>query len=165
MRQAGLEGRGIEVVRILQDLVGVDHQAVVDVRPLPQPGQGECPVVGEIDPVAAHDLAGQAFSQDLIGKVFGAKPGEVVVGEGQRLDFVVAKVNQVKTDPLPQLAQLVEQQRDNFRGAVFNDVGFAARNAARAEVKPQVDYNRARTAIGLEAQSAAPASAPAGQKK
>lgn len=112
-----------------------------------------------------RDLAGQAFSQDLIGKVFGAKPGEVVVGEGQRLDFVVAKVNQVKTDPLPQLAQLVEQQRDNFRGAVFNDVGFAARNAARAEVKPQVDYNRARTAIGLEAQSAAPASAPAGQKK
>jgi peptidyl-prolyl cis-trans isomerase D len=101
----------------------------------------------------------QTFSSDLMGKVFAAKAGETVVGQDVKLGLVVAKVDKIATSTPHDLAVQVEAQRDGFRSVLFNDVSTAARNAARAEIKPKVDYDRARTAIGLEAQ------APAGGAK
>lgn len=108
-----------------------------------------------------RDQAGKAYSADLLNKVFSAKPGEVLVGEGAQLGFIVAKLDQVDPPAIRDLAFLVEGQQQNFRTQVFDDIGFASRNAVRNEIKPKTDYNRARTAIGLEALPASGA-APAG---
>jgi peptidyl-prolyl cis-trans isomerase D len=108
----------------------------------------------------------QQFSQDLLAKVFAAKPNDIVVAQDVRLGYVVAKLDKVVSGTPAELAPLVEQQQSNFRNALFQDVAQTARNAARDEIKPKVDYNRARTAIGLEAQAPAPAAKAApGQKK
>ena len=100
-----------------------------------------------------RDISTQTWSGDLLNRVFQAKPGEVVVGDDVQLGLVVAKMDKVASAPVDQLALTVEQQRDNFRNVLFEDITEAARAAARAEIKPKLDYNRARTAIGLEALS------------
>ncbi|HTI66775.1 MAG TPA: peptidyl-prolyl cis-trans isomerase [Caulobacteraceae bacterium] len=100
-----------------------------------------------------RDAAGKAYSNDLVSKIFQAKPGQVVVGQGNQLGYVVARLDRVVPPVAAELVPLMDQQAANFRNSVFDDVSEAARNAARAEVKPKVDYNRARTAIGLEAQA------------
>jgi len=106
----------------------------------------------------------QTFSQDLLGKVFAGKSGDLIVGEDVQLGLVVAKLDKIATAPTQQLALTVEQQRDNFRNLILQDVSEAAREAARLAVKPKVDYARARTAIGLEAQAPSKAPAPAAKK-
>ena len=114
-----------------------------------------------------REQAGKAYSADLMNKVFLAKPGDVVVGDASQLGFIVARLDKVNPPSPAELAPLIEQQRANFRNALFDDMGFAARNAARAEIKPRVDYARARTAIGLEAEAAPAAggkAAPAAKK-
>jgi hypothetical protein len=111
-----------------------------------------------------RDTQDKAYSPDLLNKVFSAKPGEVMVGEGAQLGFVVAKLDRVDPPAVRDMALLVEAQQQNFRSQVFNDIGFASQNAVRAEIKAKTDYNRARTAIGLEALPAAGAAAPAGDK-
>jgi peptidyl-prolyl cis-trans isomerase D len=103
--------------------------------------------------------AGKAFSNDFMQKIFTAKPGDVVVGENTTLGLVVGRLDKVGTGPVVELATQVEVQRDGFRNVVLNDISNGTKNAARAAIKPTVDYARARTALGLEAQ------APAGSKK
>lgn len=112
-----------------------------------------------------REQAGKEYSADLLNKVFTGKAGDVIIGEGTQLGFIVAKLDRIVTPPVSELAPLIEQQRDNFRNALFDDLGFAVRNAARAEIKPTVDYNKARTAIGLEALPATPAAGATKAKK
>lgn len=104
------------------------------------------------------------FSPELLQKVFAAKPNEVVVGHDVKLGYVVARLDKIDPGSPAELAPLVEQQQNNFRNALLQDIETSARNAARNEIKPTVDYDRARTAIGLEARTA-PATPPAGSKK
>ncbi len=73
-----------------------------------------------------------------------------MVGQDVKLGLVIAKLDKISTAPVHDLALQVEAQRDGFRPVLFNDITAAVRNGARAEIKPTVDYNRARTAIGLE---------------
>ena len=94
--------------------------------------------------------ADQSYSKDLIGRIFLAKPGDVVVAEDTRLGFVVAKLEKmVPADPAS-LAPLIVQQRDQVSKSLFDDMGVATRNAARAMAKPHLDYAMARKALGVD---------------
>ncbi|OYX31293.1 MAG: hypothetical protein B7Y99_10500 [Caulobacterales bacterium 32-69-10] len=101
--------------------------------------------------VTREDAGKGEYSNDLMTKVFTAKPGQVMIGEGSQLGYIVAKLDRIQPVAPATVAPMIEAQRDNFRGQLFDDIGFATRNAARDLIKPKVDYNKARTAIGLEA--------------
>ncbi|MEO6340227.1 MAG: SurA N-terminal domain-containing protein [Caulobacteraceae bacterium] len=109
---------------------------------------------------------GKAFSRDLIAKVFGAKVGDVLVGEDVRLGFIVAKLEKVAADAGPEIARAAEDQRRQMSAGLMQDFGMLARNAARDVIKPKTDLNRARSALGLEAVAApAPGAKPAAGNK
>ena len=93
---------------------------------------------------------GQTFSADLVGRIFAAKPGDVIVGEDTKLGFVVAKLEKVVPADPATLAPLIQQQRDQVSKSLFDDLGQAVRIAARAEVKPHLDYALARKALGVD---------------
>jgi peptidyl-prolyl cis-trans isomerase D len=97
-----------------------------------------------------------AYSADLVGRLFLAKPGEVVVGEDVKLGFAVGKLEKVVPADPAAIAPLVLQQRDQVSKSLFDDLGQATRQAARSLVKPHVDYAKARAALGID-----PATLPA----
>ena len=97
-----------------------------------------------------RDGAGQTLTPAVLSAVFGAKAGETVVVQDEQMGVVVAKVDGVVAGDPAELAPEVAQQTLALRTTLFNDLGYAARNAARDTIKPKVDYNRARAALGLE---------------
>lgn len=97
-----------------------------------------------------RDGAGQTLTQAVLGAVFAAKSGETVVVPDEQLGVVVAKVEAVVAGDPAELAPAVAQQTVALRTTLFNDLGYAARNSARDAIKPKVDYDRARAALGLE---------------
>ncbi len=99
---------------------------------------------------------GQAFSPDLLGRVFAARTGQVVVGQDPKLGFVVAKLLKVNPAPPSVLAPVMVSERDQVSKQLFDDFGQAARSAARTLVKPKVDYAKARQALGVDLGSAGP---------
>jgi peptidyl-prolyl cis-trans isomerase D len=94
--------------------------------------------------------ADQTYSKDLVGRIFLAKPGEVVVAEDTKLGFVVAKLEKVVPADAATLAPLILQQRDQVSKSLFDDLGQATRVAARTLIKPHVDYVMARKALGVD---------------
>jgi peptidyl-prolyl cis-trans isomerase D len=94
---------------------------------------------------------GQALSQDLLARVFQAKLGDVVSGEGTTLGFVVAKVDKVSPADPASLAPIILAVRQQATKSIFDDLGQDTRLAARALIKVKVDYARARKAIGVDA--------------
>jgi peptidyl-prolyl cis-trans isomerase D len=94
--------------------------------------------------------AGGQFSADLVARIFAAKPGDVVVGEDTKLGFIVAKLEKVVPADPASLAPLIQQQRDQVSKSLFDDLGQAVRVAARTEVKPHMNYDLARKAIGVD---------------
>ena len=107
-----------------------------------------------------RSAAGKQFSNDFMAKLFSSKRGDIFTGEDQKLGLVLGRLDKIGSGPVADLATQVEVQRDGFRNVVFNDFTTAAKNFARTEIKPRVDYTLARTALGLEAPAA-----PAGAKK
>jgi peptidyl-prolyl cis-trans isomerase D len=103
-------------------------------------------------PSLDRQTAGQnpAVSQDLMAKVFTAKPGEVFTAENTRFGFVVGKLEAVHTGQGPTLARMAEDMRPQMTLGVFRELGDSARAAARQKLKVKIDPARARTAIGLE---------------
>lgn len=102
-----------------------------------------------------RDQAGRQYSRDLLGKLFAAKPGEVLTGEDVKLGYVVAKLDQVSAPPAVAMAASLETQRQGVTRALFESMGGATRTYARQTVKPKVDEKRARQAVGGEAPSGA----------
>ncbi len=99
-----------------------------------------------------------AYSQDLLGRVFAGKIGDVVVGEDTKPGLIVAKLDKVEEAPAPILAGLAEQARMPTTRALFEDIGAATRLAAVSKMKPTVDYKKGRDALGVESDAgAAPA--------
>ncbi|WP_158915304.1 peptidylprolyl isomerase [Caulobacter sp. S45] len=96
-----------------------------------------------------RQAAGQTFSNELLSRVFQAKPGEVVSGpDVKKVGVLVAKVQ----GPVAASGKDVSQSAANLRrGAsqsVVQDLAAALRTAARDIVKPKIDYKRARAALG-----------------
>ncbi|CAN7233136.1 SurA N-terminal domain-containing protein [Phenylobacterium sp. LjRoot225] len=90
------------------------------------------------------------MSQEILGAVFGGKPGEVFTARGRGFDMAVGKVEATHVGDPAQLAQLTEQARPQMTQTIFREIGQSAQGAARQTLKTKVDYNLARTAIGLE---------------
>jgi peptidyl-prolyl cis-trans isomerase D len=108
----------------------------------------------QVNRIAALDRrsAGQnrEASQDLLAKVFTAKPGEVFTAENARFGFVVGRLQNVSAGEGPTLARMTEEARPQMTVALFRELEETARNAARQEMKVKINEARARTALGLE---------------
>jgi hypothetical protein len=95
---------------------------------------------------------GQTFSRQLLAQIFGAKIGDVVVGpDAQPGPAVVAKLDAIVPASGPAAAQAAANQQVTMSRSLLQDMGAAARNAARAAIKPRIDYTRARAALGGDA--------------
>jgi peptidyl-prolyl cis-trans isomerase D len=95
-----------------------------------------------------RNAAGPLYSADLIGRLFAAKPKAVVVGEDVRLGFAVARLDAVTPATPSALATVMASQRPEITKSLFEDLVQSARAAARLQIKPHLDYARARKAIG-----------------
>jgi len=92
---------------------------------------------------------GQTFSRQLLAQIFGAKVGDVVVGpDAQPGPAVVAKLEAIVPAAGPAAAQAAANQQTSMTRSLQQDMSAAARIAARAEIKPRVDYARAHAALG-----------------
>jgi len=70
---------------------------------------------------------------------------------------VVAKLVKIEPADPKAIAPLILSQRDSVSKSLFDDLGQATRAAARALVKPHVDYALARKALGVDPGQTAPA--------
>jgi hypothetical protein len=96
---------------------------------------------------------GQTYSAEFLNRLSQAKTGQVVVGEDVRLGFVVAKLTAIRPPEPAAIAPLIVGARSQVSKSLFDDLGQATRSAARIEIKPHVDYVRARQALGVTAPS------------
>jgi peptidyl-prolyl cis-trans isomerase D len=92
----------------------------------------------------------QGMSQDILGKTFTSKPGDVFTAENSHFGFVVGKLEAVHAGEGPTLARMAEDMRPQMSVALFRELADTARFASRQKVKVTVDAARARAAIGLE---------------
>jgi peptidyl-prolyl cis-trans isomerase D len=91
----------------------------------------------------------QALGQDLLGKLFTSRPGEVFTAQGAQ-GYVVGELEAVHGGDPTQLAQMVEQLRPQMSSGYLREIGESAHVYARQKIKVSVDANRVREAIGLE---------------
>ena len=113
-------------------------------------------------------MQNKAVGPELGAKLFAAKAGQIVTGQTSQIPVMVARIDSVAPPSPDEAARMVVAQRDRGTMAMFNDFGDAARDAAKALVKPTYDLDRARSAIGVSADElpkvshsgAAPAKAP-----
>lgn len=91
-----------------------------------------------------------SMSQDILGKAFTSKPGDVFTAENSHFGFVVGKLEAVHSGEGPTLARMAEEMRPQMSVALYGELADTARFAARRKVKVTIDANRARTALGLE---------------
>ncbi|THD59781.1 peptidylprolyl isomerase [Phenylobacterium sp.] len=92
----------------------------------------------------------QALSQDLLGKAFGSRPGDVFTAQDNHPGFFVGKLEAVHVGDPTTLAQNEEQLRPQMTQGFVREIGESAHVYARQTVKVTMDANRAREAIGLE---------------
>jgi peptidyl-prolyl cis-trans isomerase D len=92
----------------------------------------------------------QGMSQDILGKTFTSKQGDVFTAENNHFGFVVGKLEAVHAGEGPTLARMAEDMRPQMSVALFRELADTARFASRQKVKVTADAARARAAIGLE---------------
>ena len=90
------------------------------------------------------------LSQDLLGKVFTSRPGDVFTAQNSHFGLVVGKLTAVHTGDETTVARAAEQIRPQMSTAFYREIAESAHIAARQRVKVTIDTNRAREAIGLE---------------
>jgi peptidyl-prolyl cis-trans isomerase D len=88
-------------------------------------------------------------SPQIAGNAFGVKPGEVFLAQARGFAVAVGKVEAIRPGDPANLARLTEQARPQMTSTIFREIGESSAAAAREKVKVQIDYNRAREAIGL----------------
>ena len=110
----------------------------------------------------SRQTAGQhrEMSEDTLNKTFNTKLGGVFTADNVSMGVVVGKLEAIHPGEGAQLAQLTEFARPRMSEAYLREMMDAATVAARKEADVKVDYNRARTALGLE-----PIKPPAGAAK
>lgn len=109
----------------------------------------------------------QGLGRDLLLGAFGAKPGVAFVSRGPQGGYLVALVEKVHPGSPEQMAQITEVARPQTSQGLLRDVGMAAQDAAKTQLKTKVNLTLARQAIGVDT-SALPAEdgkAPAKKEK
>ena len=91
----------------------------------------------------------QALSPDLLNKLFGAKAGDVLIGQANPFGFAVGKVDAIQPGPTAQAARIAEAQRPQVTMQLLQEMGERARLAAGQLVKVRTDQNKARSALGV----------------
>jgi peptidyl-prolyl cis-trans isomerase D len=121
-------------------------------------GQPIATVAASVGATVGHGVGieraegGQTFSKQLLAEVFGAKVGDVVVGPDVKAGAaVVAKLDAIVPASGQAAAQAAANQQVSMSRSLQQDVGAAARLAARTEIKPRVDYAHAHAALGGDA--------------
>ena len=92
----------------------------------------------------------QGMSQDILGKTFTSKQGDVFTAENNHFGFVVGKLEAVHAGEGPTLARMAEDMRPQMSVALYREMAETARFASRQKVKVTIDAARARAALGLE---------------
>jgi peptidyl-prolyl cis-trans isomerase D len=92
----------------------------------------------------------QSMSQDILGKTFTSKQGDVFTAENNHFGFVVGKLEAVRPGEGPTLARMAEDMRPQMSVALYREISETARFAARQKIKVTIDAARARAALGLE---------------
>jgi peptidyl-prolyl cis-trans isomerase D len=92
----------------------------------------------------------QGMSQDILGKTFTSKQGDVFTAENNHFGFVVGKLEAVRAGEGPTLARMAEDMRPQMSVAIYREIAETARFAARQKIKVTIDAARARAALGLE---------------
>jgi peptidyl-prolyl cis-trans isomerase D len=117
-------------------------------------GQPMATVAATVGATVGHGVGieraegGQTFNRELLAQIFGAKVGDVVVGpDAQPGAVVVAKLDAVVAASGQAAAQTAANQETSMSRSLLQDMGSAARNGARAAIKPRVDYARAHAAL------------------
>ncbi|RAK52959.1 peptidylprolyl isomerase [Phenylobacterium deserti] len=101
----------------------------------------------------------QGTPQPVLGQALSVKPGEVFSVRAAATGFAIGKVDAVRPGGGPMLVQGVELARQQMTQTLIQEMIQSARTGGRDKIKPKVNYDLARSAIGL-----APASTPEGQK-
>ncbi len=107
----------------------------------------------------------QGLGRELLLATFGAKPGEPFTARAPQGGFLVAVVEKVHSAPAPQLAQLTEAMRGQLSQGLFGDVGQAAQQAAKDQLKTKVNLTLARQAIGVDTSALPKDGEPGGKAK
>ncbi|WP_174300005.1 SurA N-terminal domain-containing protein [Caulobacter sp. S45] len=94
--------------------------------------------------------AGKTYSNELMGHLFLAKPGDVVTGPDLKIGVVIAKLQAVVPATAQTAAQAAADQRQATNQSMVQDFAAAVRNGARDIIKPRVDYAKARQALGVD---------------
>lgn len=92
----------------------------------------------------------QGLGRDLLIATFGAKPGEPFTTRAPQGGFLVAKVEAVRPGAAPQMARITEAMRGQTTQGLLRDVGQAAQDAAKTQLKTKVNLDLARQAIGVD---------------
>ena len=90
------------------------------------------------------------LSQDMLGKMFTSRPGDVFTAQNSHLGFVVGKLESIHSGDETTLARAAETIRPQMSATFDRELGESAHIAARQKVKVTIDANRAREAIGLD---------------
>jgi peptidyl-prolyl cis-trans isomerase D len=90
------------------------------------------------------------LSQDMLGKLFSSRPGDVFTAQNSHFGFVVGKLSAVHAGDETTVARGAEQIRPQMSTAFYREIAESAHVAARQRMKVTIDTNRAREAIGLE---------------
>jgi peptidyl-prolyl cis-trans isomerase D len=91
-----------------------------------------------------------ALSQDMLGKIFTSRSGDVFTAQNSHLGFVVGKLEGIHSGDPAILASGAQQIRPQMSNAFYREMAESARAAARQKIKVTIDANRARQAIGLD---------------
>ena len=95
-----------------------------------------------------RSTAGKAYSNELLGRIFLGKVGDVVTGPDVKPGYVVARLETI-TPATPQTsAQATADQRQAVSQSTAQDFANALRVAANQAIKPKVNYQKARQALG-----------------
>lgn len=106
-----------------------------------------------------------AASQEVLANTFSGKQGDAFSARDKEFGYVVGKIESVKIADATALAQAAEQVRPQMSMAFLRELEEAARNGARAKIKPRIDTDRARAALGLEPAEATKGGAKPGPAK
>lgn len=92
-------------------------------------------------------------SQEVLVQTFSGKPGDVFTARDKTFGYVVGKLESVRAGDPATLAQAAEQARPQMTVAYLREMQDAAEAAARLKIKPRIDTDRARAALGLDPES------------
>lgn len=107
------------------------------------------------------------LGREFLGAAFAAKAGDVFVARAgpQGEAYVVAKLTSVNAAPTASVAQIANLAQAQAGSGLMRDLGEAARNAAKVQLKTKTNLTLARQAIGVDTDALAKTDAAKAGKK